>query len=80
MTKHMTDSEKIHALQTSLLMEIAENGPDPTCCFVAHAAFSAEDPIAALEQMQDGQHENLPPLARSQVAQAARMLKHMIQD
>ncbi len=78
MTKHMTDSEKIHALQTSLLMEIAEHGPDPTLCFVAHAAFSAEDPIAALQKMQIRQHKTLPALAASQVAQSVRALMSMI--
>ncbi|MBV1864915.1 MAG: hypothetical protein KUG74_10820 [Rhodobacteraceae bacterium] len=56
----MTDAETIHALQTSLLMEIAKHSSSPSERFVALVAFSAEHPVKALQQMQEGKHDSLP--------------------
>ncbi len=78
MTNRTTDAEKIHALQTSLLMQIAEHDRSAVYRFVAHAAFSAEDPIAALQKMKNDHHRSLPPLAGRQVSEAAGILINLV--
>lgn len=67
----MTDTEKIQALQTSLLMEIAKHSSSPSERFVALVAFSAEHPVKALQKMQEGKHDSLPAPGKSWLSQSA---------
>lgn len=71
MTNHMTDTEKNQVLQTSLLMEIAKHSSSPSERFVALVAFSAEHPVKALQQMQEGRHDSLPAPRNSWLSQSA---------
>lgn len=71
MNNKITDAEKIRALQTSLLMEIAKHSSSPSERFVALVAFSADHPVKALQQMQEGKHDSLPAPGRSWIAQSA---------